>query len=142
MVFLQQFLFLVTLGLAAFLIRKRVLTIKKNILLGKANVITEGKRERLKNMLLVAFGQRKMFKRIIPASFHFLIYAGFLIINLEVLEFIIDGLAGTHRIFAPYLGGFYNILMNLFDTAPERSGEAKVFECFEEPVWRSPRAFG
>ena len=115
MVFLQQILFLVALGLAAFLIRKRVLTIKKNILLGKANVITEGKRERLKNMLLVAFGQRKMFKRIIPASFHFLIYAGFLIINLEVLEFIIDGLAGTHRIFAPYLGGTYNVLMNLFE---------------------------
>ena len=115
MVFLQQFLFLVTLGLAAFLIRKRVLTIKKNILLGKANVIAEGKSERLKNMLLVAFGQRKMFKRIIPASFHFLIYAGFLIINLEVLEFIIDGLAGTHRIFAPYLSGFYNVLMNLFE---------------------------
>src|SRR6185369_3062103 len=43
------------------------------------------------------------------------IYAGFLIINLEVLEFIIDGIAGTHRIFAPYLGGLYNALMNIFE---------------------------
>ena len=111
----QQLLFLIVLGLAGFFIRKRVLRIKKNILLGKPNVITLGKSERLKNMFLVALGQKKMFKRIIPASFHFLIYVGFLIINLEVLEFIIDGLAGTHRIFAPYLGGFYNILMNVFE---------------------------
>jgi ferredoxin len=63
----------------------------------------------------VAFGQQKMFKKWIPAFFHFLIYAGFLIINLEVLEFVIDGVAGTHRIFAPYLGGFYTVLMNGFE---------------------------
>ena len=66
-------------------------------------------------MLLVAFGQRKMFKRVIPALLHFLIYAGFLIINLEVLEFIVDGILGTHRIFAPVLGGIYNVLMNFFE---------------------------
>ncbi len=115
MAFIQQLLFLLVLGLAGFLIRKRVLRIKKNILLGKANAITNKKNERWKNMLLVALGQRKMFKRLVPAGFHFLIYTGFLIINLEVLEFIIDGLAGTHRIFAPYLGGFYNVLMNVFE---------------------------
>jgi heterodisulfide reductase subunit C len=66
-------------------------------------------------MLLVAFGQRKMFKNVIPAILHLFIYIGFLVINLEVLEFIIDGLAGTHRIFAPYLGGFYTVLMNVFE---------------------------
>ena len=115
MAFIQQLLFLFVLALAGFFIRKRVLRIKKNILLGKANAISDKKNERWKNMLLVALGQRKMFKRVIPAGFHFLIYAGFLIINLEVLEFIIDGLAGTHRIFAPYLGGFYNVLMNVFE---------------------------
>ena len=115
MAFIQQLLFLFVLGFAGFFIRKRVLRIKKNILLGKANAISDKKNERWKNMLLVALGQRKMFKRVIPAGFHFLIYAGFLIINLEVLEFIIDGLAGTHRIFAPYLGGFYNVLMNVFE---------------------------
>ena len=115
MAFIQQLLFLFVLVLAGFFIRKRVLRIKKNILLGKANAISDKKNERWKNMLLVALGQRKMFKRVIPAGFHFLIYAGFLIINLEVLEFIIDGLAGTHRIFAPYLGGFYNVLMNVFE---------------------------
>lgn len=70
---------------------------------------------RLKNMMLVAFGQKKMFKRIIPAILHLFIYAGFLIINLEVLEFIIDGLLGTHRIFAPYLGEFYTLCLNFFE---------------------------
>ena len=66
-------------------------------------------------MFLVAFGQKKMFKRFIPAFLHFFIYVGFLVINLEVLEFVIDGLMGTHRIFAPYLGGFYHGLMNGFE---------------------------
>ena len=56
-----------------------------------------------------------MFKRAVPALLHFLIYAGFLIINLEVLEFIVDGVLGTHRIFAPFLGGIYNVLMNCFE---------------------------
>lgn len=112
---LQQVLFLIVLVIAAFLIRKRVIRIKGNINLGKANPIKNHPGDRMRNMLLVAFGQKKMFKRFIPATLHFFIYAGFLIINLEVLEFVIDGLAGTHRIFAPYLGDFYNVLMNLFE---------------------------
>src|SRR5687768_5255474 len=66
-------------------------------------------------MLLVAFGQKKMFKRPVPAILHLFIYIGFLVINLEVLEFVIDGLVGTHRIFAPFLGGLYNISMNIFE---------------------------
>ena len=66
-------------------------------------------------MLLVAFGQQKMFKKVIPAFLHLFIYVGFLVINLEVLEFIIDGLFGTHRIFAPFLGGFYTVCLNIFE---------------------------
>lgn len=112
---LQQAIFLIVLLISGFLIRKRVIRIRGNINLGKANPIKDHPGDRMRNMLLVAFGQKKMFKRFIPATLHFFIYAGFLIINLEVLEFVIDGLAGTHRIFAPYLGGFYNVLMNLFE---------------------------
>ncbi len=115
MAILQQVIFLVVLGIAGFFVRRRVMAIRRNIRLGKQLAIVDHKGERLKNMLLVALGQKKMFKRLIPATLHFFIYAGFLIINLEVLEFIIDGLSGTHRIFAPYLGGFYNALMNLFE---------------------------
>ena len=112
---IQQIAFLVTLGLAVFFIRKRVLFIRGNIKMGKKAEIADRKGERLQNMLLVAFGQKKMFKKLIPATLHFFIYIGFLVINLEVLEFVIDGLAGTHRIFAPYLGGFYTVLMNIFE---------------------------
>ncbi len=115
MAILQQILFILILGTVGFFIRKRVLRIRNNIRLGKKKEITDHKNERLSNMLLVAFGQKKMFKRIIPASLHFLIYIGFLVINLEVLEFMIDGIFGTHRIFAPYLGGFYHVLMNVFE---------------------------
>ncbi|MGC1242868.1 MAG: 4Fe-4S dicluster domain-containing protein [Chryseosolibacter sp.] len=71
--------------------------------------------KRLRNLLLVAFGQQKMFKRLVPALLHLFVYVGFLVINIEVLEFVIDGLAGTHRVFSPYLGSFYNGLMNVFE---------------------------
>ena len=112
---LQQIAFAITLVVASYFIRKRVLEIRANIDLGKDVKISDNAGQRFRNMLLVAFGQKKMFKRVVPAILHLFIYVGFLVINLEVLEFIIDGLAGTHRIFAPYLGGFYNVLMNAFE---------------------------
>ncbi len=115
MAFVPQLLFFLVLAFAAFIIRSRVLRIRDNIRLGKANPVNDRSGERWNNVLLVAFGQKKMFKKMIPATLHFFIYAGFLIINLEVLEFVIDGLAGTHRIFAPYLGSMYNLLMNFFE---------------------------
>jgi len=115
MAVLQQVVFIITLAVAFFLIRKRVLRIRSNIRLGKSFEINDDSSQRLQNMLLVAFGQRKMFKKFIPAFLHFFIYVGFLVINLEVLEFVVDGILGTHRIFAPYLGGFYNVLMNVFE---------------------------
>lgn len=111
----QQIAFVLVLCLALYFGWRRVSFIRRNILLGKAKSTDSDRAVRLRNLLLVAFGQKKMFKRLIPATLHFFIYIGFLVINLEVLEFVIDGIAGTHRIFAPYLGGFYNILMNLFE---------------------------
>jgi ferredoxin len=114
-IMIQQITFIIILGAAIYAIRKRVLFIRKAINLGKDKSLKDKPAERVKNMLLVAFGQKKMFKLPTPAILHFFIYIGFLIINLEVLEFVIDGMAGTHRIFAPFLGGFYNILMNLFE---------------------------
>jgi ferredoxin len=115
MALLQQISFFLVLVAAGYSIRKRVLRIKANINIGKANSITGNRKERFRNMLLVAFGQQKMFKKTIPALLHLFIYVGFLVINIEVLEFVVDGLAGTHRILAPYLGGFYNVLMNVFE---------------------------
>ena len=115
MALVQQIAFIITLGAAGYFIRQRVLRIRDNIKLGKKNNITDHPGRRLSNVLLVAFGQKKMFKRFIPAIFHFFIYSGFLIINLEVLEFVMDGILGTHRVFAPYLGAFYSVLMNGFE---------------------------
>jgi heterodisulfide reductase subunit C len=115
MAVIQQVLFVITLAIAIYFIRKRVLRIRSNIQLGKKQEVTGDSGARLQNMLLIAFGQKKMFKKLIPATFHFFIYIGFLVINLEVLEFVIDGVAGTHRIFAPFLGSFYNVLMNVFE---------------------------
>lgn len=111
----QQILFLLTLIVTFYFIRKRVIRIRSNISLGKDTSLNDRKNERIKNLLLIAFGQKKMFKRITPAIFHLFIYVGFLVINIEVLEFVIDGAVGTHRIFAPYLGDFYPVLMNIFE---------------------------
>jgi ferredoxin len=111
----SQVAFVIVLMLAAYFVRQRVNFIRKNISLGKTVEATGSPAQRWMNVLLVAFGQKKMFKRWIPAVFHFFIYVGFLVINIEVLEFIIDGIAGTHRIFAPYLGSFYSVLMNIFE---------------------------
>ncbi|MEN8250037.1 MAG: (Fe-S)-binding protein [Bacteroidota bacterium] len=115
MAYLQQFLFLLVLAVATFLLYKRVLFIKKSIRLGKDEVINDNKPARWRNMILVAFGQNKMFKNFIPAILHLFVYAGFILINIEVLEIIIDGLTGTHRVFAPFLGSFYGFLINFFE---------------------------
>jgi heterodisulfide reductase subunit C len=112
---IQQILFFIVLATAGYFITKRIGFIRSTIRLGKKVDIDDRKDERMKNVLLVAFGQKKMFKKFIPAFLHLFIYVGFLVINLEVLEFVIDGLAGTHRIFAPYLGSFYTVLMNTFE---------------------------
>lgn len=112
---IQQIAFIITLSVAIYFIRKRILRIRSTINLGKPKSMDDNAGERFKNMLMVAFGQKKMFKRPVPAILHFFIYIGFLIINLEVLEFIIDGILGTHRVFAPSLGTFYNVLMNIFE---------------------------
>lgn len=115
MPYVSQIAFLVVVGIATYFLSKRITQIRKNIFLGKKSNRTENTPERWKTMFLVAFGQKKMFKRLIPAFLHLLIYVGFLVINLEVLEFVIDGMAGTHRIFAPFLGDFYTVLINIFE---------------------------
>jgi len=115
MQYVPQIIFVIIVAVATYFLYNRISQIRKNIFLGKASGRTDNKSERWKTMLLVALGQKKMFKRIIPAILHLFVYLGFLVINLEVLEFVIDGIAGTHRIFAPFLGGFYNVLINFFE---------------------------
>jgi len=109
---IQQIAFVGVIIVTVYFVWKRIVFIRRNINLGK-DISPEKSPSRLRNMILVAFGQRKMFKRPIPAILHLFIYIGFLVINLEVLEFIIDGIAGTHRIFSGL--PFYGVLMNAFE---------------------------
>ena len=66
-------------------------------------------------MFLLAFGQSKMFNKPISAFLHLIVYIGFVIINIELVEIIIDGFLGTHRVFAPFMGSFYNFLIASFE---------------------------
>ena len=86
----------------------------RNIKLGKDVDRSNNVKARWKNMLLVAFGQSQMVKRPVAGVLHIIVYAGFIIINIEVLEIIIDGLLGTHRIFS-FMGGFYSFLIGAFE---------------------------
>ena len=112
---ISQILFIASLGLATYFISRRVILIKNTIQLGRAEDRSDNPSERLKTMLLIAFGQKKMFTRPLVGFMHFIIYAGFVIINIEVLEIMIDGVFGTHRIFASPLGGLYSFLINFFE---------------------------
>lgn len=114
---ISQLIFLLLFCFAGWFLRKRILRIRANILLGRESAPLSDKDHaaRWRNVLLIALGQKKMFQKPVPALLHLLIYAGFIIINIEVLEFVIDGLAGTHRVFAPLAGSFYPVLMNIFE---------------------------
>ena len=114
---ISQIIFLLLFCCAGWFLRKRILRIRSNILLGReiSPVGNQDRAARWQNVLLIAFGQKKMFQKPVPAFLHLLIYAGFIIINIEVLEFVIDGLAGTHRVLAPLAGSFYPVLMNIFE---------------------------
>ncbi|MEH0154144.1 (Fe-S)-binding protein [Limibacter armeniacum] len=113
---IQQVLFVVALGAIGYLLFKRGSFIWRNITLGKdVKLNPEEKSERLKTTMLIAFGQKKMFARPMVGFMHFMIYAGFLLINIEVLEIVLDGLLGTHRLFSSTLGEFYSFLINFFE---------------------------
>jgi heterodisulfide reductase subunit C len=112
---LQQFIFLFALTTSIFLFTKRIKKIRRNILLGQPEALNDNPGKRWKNVSLLAFGQKKMFKNPLVAVLHLFIYLGFVIINIEMLEIIIDGLAGSHRIFASVIPSIYSFLINTFE---------------------------
>ncbi|MEM6397041.1 MAG: (Fe-S)-binding protein [Bacteroidota bacterium] len=89
--------------------------IRAVVLLGQDEAVEGPRSARWRNMLLVAFGQKKMFKRIIPAVLHFILYAAFVITQIELVEIFVDGAFGVHRFFAPYLGGFYTFIISFIE---------------------------
>lgn len=89
--------------------------IRRNILLGKDVVINDRPGDRFKTMLLVAFGQKKMFNRPVPAILHLFLYVAFVITQIELLEIVADGVSGHHRMFRPALGGFYTFMVSFIE---------------------------
>ncbi|MDP2386841.1 MAG: (Fe-S)-binding protein [Bacteroidota bacterium] len=88
--------------------------VRRNILLGRDVQINDKKSERLSTMIRVALGQSKMVTRPLSATMHILVYVGFVLINIEVLEMLVDGFTGQHRVFS-FLGSFYNFLIAFFE---------------------------
>lgn len=112
---IQQIIFALV-ALAAFFIGGRqFLKVRRNIMLGKATDLADDPGTRWKNVFLIAFGQKKMFKRWIPALFHLFIYVAFLFTQIELIEIFIDGFFGQHRFFAPNLGLVYTGLISLIE---------------------------
>jgi heterodisulfide reductase subunit C len=108
-VFVLIFLF------AIFWFSKNVKKIYRNINLGISIDRNDNKKLRTIQMLKIAFGQSKMIDKPIVGLLHIVVYVGFLVINIELLEIIVDGALGTHRVFAPFLGSFYNFLIGFFE---------------------------
>jgi heterodisulfide reductase subunit C len=108
-VFVSIFLF------AIFWFSKNVKKIYRNINLGIRIDRNDNKKLRTIQMLKIAFGQSKMIDKPIVGLLHIVVYVGFIVINIELLEIIVDGALGTHRVFAPFLGNFYNFLIGFFE---------------------------
>ena len=87
----------------------------RNINLGKNIDRSDKSNLRFKKMFRLAFGQSKMFDKPIVGILHFIVYVAFVLINIELLEIVIDGVLGTHRFLAPYMGSFYNFLIAFFE---------------------------
>ena len=113
--YIDNILFVTALILTIFLFSNNFKKILNNIRLGRAENRSDKPILRLKNMFRVAFGQGKMIRRPIAGILHLIVYIGFIIINIELLEIIVDGIFGTHRIFSQYFPEFYNILIGSFE---------------------------
>ena len=114
MIYIDNILFAIILTIGVGFFVKNVKKLIRNIKLGQDVNRTENSSERWKNMAMIALGQSKMVKRPVSGFLHIIVYVGFVIINLEVLEIIIDGLFGTHRVFKE-LGFVYGILIGSFE---------------------------
>ncbi|MBT4313849.1 MAG: (Fe-S)-binding protein [Flavobacteriaceae bacterium] len=113
--YIPNIIFLVLLSVSLAIFIRNIKRINRNISLGKSIDRKDQSELRWKNMIRVAFGQSKMVSRPIAGFLHVIVYVGFVVINIELLEIIIDGLTGSHRVFASLLGPIYNILIATFE---------------------------
>ena len=114
MSYLDNIFFAIVLAIGFGFFAKNVKKLIRNIKLGQDIDRTDKPNERFKNMAMIALGQSKMVRRPIAGFLHILVYVGFVIINIEMIEILIDGLFGTHRILS-FMGGFYDFLIGSFE---------------------------
>ena len=113
--YLSSILFAVVFFVAIGVFTRNIRRIIRNINLGRKTDRSDQKSKRWKHMTRVALGQSKMVVRPIAGLLHIIVYVGFVVINIELLEIVLDGFLGTHRVLSPYLGGTYNVLIATFE---------------------------
>ncbi|MCE7923803.1 MAG: 4Fe-4S dicluster domain-containing protein [Haliscomenobacteraceae bacterium CHB4] len=136
---LQTFLFFLLLGATGWIAWKGYRRVWRNICLGRAEKTGGNGGARWRNVLLVAFGQQKMFKNWLPAVMHLFIYVAFVITQIELIEIFVDGIFGTHRFFAAPLGGFYTFIISLIEILSVLAFVATVVFLARRNLLRVPR---
>jgi heterodisulfide reductase subunit C len=114
MQYIPNIIFLLVLAAAIGLFSRNIRRMARNVKIGRDEDLSDNKPQRWRNMARIALGQSKMVVRPVAGLMHILVYIGFVIINIEILEIVIDGILGTHRIFAP-MGAVYDLLIGLFE---------------------------
>jgi len=113
--YLPNFIFLILLAIGIGFFIRNMGRLKRSILIGKPAGRVDNKKARLQRMIRLALGQSKMGVKPLAGSLHLIVYLGFILINIELTEIVLDGLLGTHRLFAPFLGRFYDFLIGSFE---------------------------
>ena len=136
---MQQIFFLIVTLATIFLSYKAYSAIVFNIKLGRDYELVDDKSARWKTMILIALGQGKMFKYFIPALFHLFIYLAFLFTQIELIEILVDGLAGTHRFLSGYLGGVYTVLISTIEVLSVLALIATIIFLYRRNILKVPR---
>lgn len=136
---IQILLFTLVVAAAGWLSWRGFGRVLRNIRLGKPETINDRRAERWRNVLLVAFGQKKMFKNPLPAVLHGFIYVAFVITQIELIEILVDGFFGTHRFFAPLPGGLYTFVISFIEILSVLAFVATIIFLARRNLLRVPR---
>ena len=113
--YLPNIIFVVVLFLGLYFFCRNLYRLYRNINLGKQINVSDNKKQRFVNMLKIALGQGKLIKRPVSGFLHVVVYVGFVVINIELLEIVLDGILGSHRLFSGFMGSFYGYLIGTFE---------------------------
>jgi len=114
--YIPNLIFIIIFSFAIFFFTRNILKLRRVILMGQGIERSDRKSERMKNMIKIALGQSKMVAKPISGILHVVVYIGFIIINIELLEIVIDGMIGSHRFFSKYISSsLYNFLIGFFE---------------------------